>query len=93
MAGLDVVPLEQLRALPRLDCPEAMMALQLDASIGAVVVGWDPDFNYARLMLASACLRELPGCGTLVATNRDAGDNIGGVCGARPRSQRVPTCV
>jgi len=32
------------------------------------VVGWDPHFNYSKLVYASACLRELPGC-LFVATN------------------------
>lgn len=34
---------------------------QVDESIGAVVVGWDPRFSYSRLVYASVCLRELKG--------------------------------
>lgn len=52
------------------------VAEQVDPEIRAVVVGWDPVFSYSRLVYASVCLRELPGC-TLVATNLDHGDNIG----------------
>lgn len=54
-----------------------LITLQVDPSIGAVIVGWDPTFNYSKLMYAAACVRELPKC-LLVATNLDAGDNIGG---------------
>lgn len=42
-----------------------------------MVVGWDPSFSYSRLVYASICLRELPGC-ILVATNTDCADHIGG---------------
>jgi ribonucleotide monophosphatase NagD (HAD superfamily) len=56
---------------------EGFAELQLDRSIGAVVVGWDPSFSYAHLCYASACLRELPGC-LFVATNLDPADNMGG---------------
>lgn len=45
--------------------------------MGAVVVGWDPHFSYSRIVYASVCLRELPGC-ALVATNLDCADHIGG---------------
>lgn len=55
---------------------EGFSALELDRSIGAVVVGWDPAFSYAQLCYASACLRELPGC-HFVATNLDPCDNMG----------------
>jgi ribonucleotide monophosphatase NagD (HAD superfamily) len=50
---------------------------QVDPDVGAVVVGWDPNFSYSRLVYASICLRELPGC-LLVATNTDCADHIGG---------------
>lgn len=50
--------------------------LQLDQSIGAVVVGWDPNFSYSSMCCAAACLRELPGC-EFVATNLDPADNMG----------------
>jgi ribonucleotide monophosphatase NagD (HAD superfamily) len=48
----------------------------VEPDIGAVVVGWDPLFSYSRLVYASVCLREIPGC-ILVATNLDSADNIG----------------
>lgn len=63
--------------LPLMQGPGPMRALQVDASIGAVVVGWDPSFSYSHLVYASICLRELPGC-LFVATNTDSADNIGG---------------
>lgn len=50
--------------------------MELDAGIGAVVVGWDPEFCYSRLCYASACLLELPGC-LFVGTN---GDTAGACC-------------
>lgn len=56
--------------------PDRLAALKLDPSIGAVVIGWDPRFDYARLCYASACLRELPGC-LFVGTNLDAADKMG----------------
>jgi ribonucleotide monophosphatase NagD (HAD superfamily) len=62
--------------------PCAPPTLQLDESIGAVVVGWDPLFTYSKLVYASACLRELPGC-LFVATNTDHADKIGGANEAR----------
>lgn len=64
-------------ALAQCAAPDRLAALQLDPSIGAVVVGWDPGFDYARLCYASACLRELPGC-LFVGTNLDAADRMGG---------------
>lgn len=48
----------------------------MDTSIGAVVIGWDPNFSYSSLVYASCCLRELPGC-LLVSTNNDHADRIG----------------
>ncbi|GBF89918.1 phosphoglycolate phosphatase [Raphidocelis subcapitata] len=62
--------------LPTYDSPDAMLRMELDESIGCVVVGWDPHFNYSSVVYASACLRELPGC-FLVATNTDDFDHIG----------------
>ena len=62
---------------------EAFAGLQLDPSFGAVVVGWDPGFTYAKLCYASACLRELPGGCLFVATNLDAADNSGEQAGGR----------
>lgn len=55
---------------------ETFGALQLDPSIGAVVIGWDPTFDYHKLCYASACLRELSGC-LFVATNLDDADRMG----------------
>ncbi|GIL85777.1 hypothetical protein Vretifemale_14214 [Volvox reticuliferus] len=63
--------------LPAMDSMDAMKELQVDPDIGAVVVGWDPNFSYSRIVYASICLRELPGC-VLVATNTDCADHIGG---------------
>lgn len=87
-AGINYVTFEQLcargdaagataAARARGWTPDSFAALQLDASIGAVVVGWDPCFSYAKLCYASACLRELPGC-AFVATNLDAADRMPG---------------
>lgn len=56
---------------------EAIRDLQVETNIGAVVVGWDPHFSYSRLVYASVCLRELPGC-LFVATNTDCADSLGG---------------
>ncbi len=50
----------------------------MDPDIGAVVVGWDPCFTYQRMVYASVCLRELPGC-LFVATNTDSADTLGGL--------------
>lgn len=65
-------------ALSRCDTLEAIAALRVDPAITAVVVGWDAGFSYSKIVYASICLRELPGCETLVATNLDDADNIGG---------------
>lgn len=42
-----------------------------DKSVGAVVVGLDPNINYYKLQYATLCIRENPGC-LFIATNRDA---------------------
>lgn len=55
---------------------DAFADLQLDERIGAVLVGWDPSFDYLRLSYASACVRELPDC-MLIATNLDSADKMG----------------
>lgn len=55
---------------------EAFERMQLDADIGAVVIGFDPNFCYSRLCYASACLHELEGC-LFVATNPDPADRMG----------------
>jgi phosphoglycolate phosphatase len=46
-----------------------------DKSVGAVVVGIDPEINYYKLMYGTLCIRENPGC-LFVATNRDAVGNM-----------------
>lgn len=56
--------------------PKKWALLQLDPTIGAVVIGWDPAFSYTKVCYASACLRELPGC-HFVATNLDSADTMG----------------
>ena len=35
----------------------AVLNMQVDPDIGAVVVGWDPHFSYSRLVYAATCLR------------------------------------
>jgi phosphoglycolate phosphatase len=42
-----------------------------DKSVGAVVVGLDPNINYYKLQYGTLCVRENPGC-LFIATNRDA---------------------
>ncbi|MED6188624.1 Phosphoglycolate phosphatase 2 [Stylosanthes scabra] len=42
-----------------------------DKSVGAVVVGIDPNINYYKLQYGTLCVRENPGC-LFIATNRDA---------------------
>eukprot|EP00878_Enallax_costatus_P045096 GHUV01053994.1.p1 GENE.GHUV01053994.1~~GHUV01053994.1.p1 ORF type:complete len:205 (+),score=63.30 GHUV01053994.1:536-1150(+) len=74
-AGVQVIDGRDLQ-LPLLDDVQSMLQLQLDERIGAVVLGWDPTFTYSKLVYASACLRELPGC-LFVATNMDHADCIG----------------
>lgn len=83
-AGLEYVTLEKLSsgssgvaALEQRWTAESFGSLQLDDSIGAVVVGWDPGFSYAKICYASACLRELSGGCLFIATNLDDADNMG----------------
>ncbi|PNW82043.1 hypothetical protein CHLRE_06g271400v5 [Chlamydomonas reinhardtii] len=75
-AGIPYVGGRALK-VPPMDDLDAMKALKVDPDVGAVVVGWDPNFSYSRLVYASIHLRELPGC-LLVATNMDCADHIGG---------------
>ncbi|KAG2445344.1 hypothetical protein HYH02_008809 [Chlamydomonas schloesseri] len=75
-AGIPYVGGRALK-VPAMDDLDAMKALEVDPEVGAVVVGWDPNFSYSRLVYASIHLRELPGC-LLVATNMDCADHIGG---------------
>ncbi|XP_010554749.1 PREDICTED: phosphoglycolate phosphatase 2 [Tarenaya hassleriana] len=42
-----------------------------DKTVGAVVVGLDPNINYYKLQYGTLCVRENPGC-LFIATNRDA---------------------
>lgn len=67
----------------KLTTAEDLTGLTLDSDIGAVVCSWDPGFNYTKLVYASSCLRELPGC-LFVVSNPDDADNIG-------RPTRPPT--
>ncbi|XP_076925969.1 phosphoglycolate phosphatase 2-like [Bidens hawaiensis] len=46
-----------------------------DKSVGAVVVGIDPQINYYKLQYGTLCIRENPGC-IFIATNRDATGNM-----------------
>lgn len=69
----------------------AFAALTLDPTIGAVVVGWTPDFDYRQLCVASAYVQRLPswkdsereagpsGDGLFVATNPDPANVVGGL--------------
>lgn len=72
--------IEYVKHVPDLRSTEQMVSAQPDPAIGAVLVGWDPDFSYSSLVYASMCLRELPDC-LFVATNGDAYDKIGGAAG------------
>jgi len=54
---------------------EEFAKIELDPKIKAVVVGWDRTFNYRKLAIASLYLQA--GC-TLVATNPDPSDIVGG---------------
>ncbi|KAL5157805.1 Phosphoglycolate phosphatase 2 [Glycine soja] len=45
--------------------------VEYDKSVGAVVVGIDPNINYYKLQYGTLCIRENPGC-LFIATNRDA---------------------
>ena len=44
--------------------------IDLDPDVGAVVVGFDPDFDYAKLLKASCYLLRDPNC-LFLATNMD----------------------
>jgi phosphoglycolate phosphatase len=55
---------------------ESILALQVDEDVGAVVVGWDPKFDYSKIVYASVCLREIPGC-LFIASNTDNADSLG----------------
>ncbi|KAH1208778.1 Phosphoglycolate phosphatase 2 [Glycine max] len=45
--------------------------VEYDKSVGAVVVGIDPNINYYKLQYGTLCIRENPGC-LFIATNHDA---------------------
>ena len=59
----------------------SFLAMEPDPSVGAVVVGADPAFDYRRLAHAALTLQD-PGV-AFIATNLDAADNVGGAM--RPR--------
>ena len=42
-----------------------------DPNVGAVIVGFDRNFNYYKTQYATLCIRENPGC-LFIATNTDA---------------------
>ncbi|KAK7246028.1 hypothetical protein RIF29_40885 [Crotalaria pallida] len=46
-----------------------------DKTVGAVVVGLDPNINYYKLQYGTLCIRENPGC-LFIATNRDSVGNM-----------------
>eukprot|EP00199_Chlamydomonas_sp_CCMP681_P001593 CAMPEP_0119115922 /NCGR_PEP_ID=MMETSP1180-20130426/52009_1 /TAXON_ID=3052 ORGANISM="Chlamydomonas cf sp, Strain CCMP681" /NCGR_SAMPLE_ID=MMETSP1180 /ASSEMBLY_ACC=CAM_ASM_000741 /LENGTH=356 /DNA_ID=CAMNT_0007105029 /DNA_START=158 /DNA_END=1228 /DNA_ORIENTATION=+ len=62
-------------APPILNGAEDLSHVTLNSDIGAVLVGWDPAFNYSRLAYAAACIRELPGC-LFIGTNMDHCDRL-----------------
>lgn len=74
-AGISFVGGTDTDFVPRTQTGEDVAAVQVDSSIGAVVVGFDPNFDYARLVYASICLREIPGC-HFVVTNGDHADRV-----------------
>ncbi|PQQ05803.1 phosphoglycolate phosphatase 1B chloroplastic-like [Prunus yedoensis var. nudiflora] len=45
--------------------------MEHDENVGAVVVGFDRNFNYYKIQYGTLCIRENPGC-LFIATNRDA---------------------
>lgn len=55
---------------------EVFAAWPLDPRVGAVVVGWDISFHYAKLARAAKYVQANPRC-RLVATNRDASIRAG----------------
>ncbi|KFK31349.1 hypothetical protein AALP_AA6G100700 [Arabis alpina] len=72
-----------------------------DKSVGAVVVGLDPNINYYKLQYGTLCVRENPGC-LFIATNRDsvghmtdlqewpgAGCMVSAMCGSTDREPIV----
>eukprot|EP00798_Chlamydomonas_sp_ICE-L_P006189 gene6189-2806_t len=76
--NFDVPFMGDMNALSELKVDSDIGAvITVDPDIGAVIVGWDPLFSYSRLVYASICLREIPGC-LFVATNPDHADHIGG---------------
>ena len=56
---------------------QGLEQMQIDPDISAVIVAFQPDFNYRHLCYASACLRENPGC-LLLSSNPDASDKVAG---------------
>eukprot|EP00958_Prasinococcus_capsulatus_P002777 scaffold237_cov421-Prasinococcus_capsulatus_cf.AAC.18 len=45
--------------------------MEHDKDVGAVVVGFDRNFNYYKIQYSTLCIRENPGC-LFIATNTDA---------------------
>ncbi|CAH9051481.1 unnamed protein product [Cuscuta europaea] len=45
--------------------------MEHDENVGAVVVGFDRNFNYFKVQYGTLCIRKNPGC-LFIATNRDA---------------------
>ncbi|KAM1387736.1 hypothetical protein ACFX2I_033699 [Malus domestica] len=76
--------------------------MEHDESVGAVVVGFDRNFNYYKIQYGTLCVRENPGC-LFIATNRDAVTHLtdaqewaggGSMVGAiRGSTQREPLVV
>ncbi|KAL5711696.1 hypothetical protein ACHQM5_013952 [Ranunculus cassubicifolius] len=76
--------------------------MEHDENVGAVVVGFDRNFNYYKIQYATLSIRENPGC-LFIATNRDAvthltdaqewaggGSMVGAIVGS---TQREPLVV
>ncbi|CAL2269824.1 unnamed protein product [Prunus armeniaca] len=76
--------------------------MEHDENVGAVVVGFDRNFNYYKIQYGTLCIRENPGC-LFIATNRDAVTHLtdaqewaggGSMVGAiRGSTQREPLVV
>ncbi|KHN14412.1 Phosphoglycolate phosphatase, partial [Glycine soja] len=61
--------------------------VEYDKSVGAVVVGIDPNINYYKLQYGTLCIRENPGC-LFIATNR-AGCMVAAICGSTQKEPVV----
>ncbi|GAX84042.1 hypothetical protein CEUSTIGMA_g11466.t1 [Chlamydomonas eustigma] len=67
----------------------SILSLQVDKDIGAVVVGWDPKFDDSKIVYASICLREIPGC-LFIASNTDSADSLGPPIETTQSSNKAP---